>query len=390
MAEDRLLEQDRARNRNRGHDSDFLQRIRAAYRRSASGQVHTDSQIWNMIFDKSAEIHRALLNDEHVDALESPARSNLFYGFDNMFEEFTVSLSTNAEARTLYIGVCTDYLARLAEAVGVARVRTPEGGSPLPRQKPEPAAVEDMIAALSEELGFELDFPNPFPEEFGLVTSRGIASERAIFAVHQAYRLKQLTEQYGSRVVEIGAGLGRTAYYARRMGIADYTIVDLPLTNLSQANFLGRVLSPDAITLFGEPKRTGAVAILPASEMSAVGRFDVLVNVDSLTEMGQDTASGYARAFAAHGKVLLSLNHEANHDRVSALAALRGKSVGRFPSWFRPGYVEEIFLADVKSGLSASITPPPPGPIGESAGRGRGRRWPRWFRQGPPPAVGGR
>ncbi len=54
------------------------------------------------------------------------------------------------------------------------------------------------------------------------------------------------------RVLEIGAGLGRTAYYAWRAGIRHYTIVDVPLTAVAQADFLGRTLGPEALTLAGE------------------------------------------------------------------------------------------------------------------------------------------
>jgi hypothetical protein len=201
--------------------------------------------------------------------------------------------------------------------------------------------IEDVLNKIDKLIGTTLTFPNPFPDEFGLPTSRGIATYRAIHALYQAWRIKQLAEEYGGRVLEVGGGLGRTAYYCYLMGITDYTIIDLPMTNVSQANFLGRVLSPNRISLFGEEQNPGAIRIIPISQIDAIDRFDIMVNVDSLTEMGRRTMAGYVGVLTEKGKVLWSVNHEANEYTVASLPGLR--PVGRFPYWMRPGYVEEIF-----------------------------------------------
>jgi hypothetical protein len=101
--------------------------------------------------------------------------------------------------------------------------------------------------------------------------------------LYQAWRLKQLSEQYGVRVLEVGAGLGRTAYYACRLSVESYTIIDLPFTNLSQANFL---------SLYNESHTKRAIRILPISEMETFDDFDIFANVDSLTEMGKASSLG--------------------------------------------------------------------------------------------------
>ncbi len=54
------------------------------------------------------------------------------------------------------------------------------------------------------------------------------------------------------RALEIGGGLGHTAYYAWRSSVTHYSTVDLPMTAVAQAGFLGRALGCDAISLFGE------------------------------------------------------------------------------------------------------------------------------------------
>jgi len=54
-------------------------------------------------------------------------------------------------------------------------------------------------------------------------------------------------------VLEIGPGLGYTVVYADRLGIKDYTVVDLPMTNVAQAYFIGRSVGEERIVLEGEP-----------------------------------------------------------------------------------------------------------------------------------------
>src|SRR5207237_2562341 len=127
----------------------------------------------------------------------------------------------------------------------------------------------------------------PFKDERGIESSRGVISYRAVEALYQAWRVAELLEaDNGSgRVVEIGAGLGRNAYYARTFGIHDYTLVDLPLTGISQAYFLGRTLGPHAILLHGEnaPDARSRIKILPPHAfLNDDDRYDLALNVDSL------------------------------------------------------------------------------------------------------------
>ena len=85
-----------------------------------------------------------------------------------------------------------------------------------------------MLDRIEDELQLQLSFPAPFAGERGIESSRGLIAYRAVDALYQAWRVAQLLPGAG-RVVEIGAGLGRTAYYARLFGIDDYTLVVVPL-----------------------------------------------------------------------------------------------------------------------------------------------------------------
>ena len=74
--------------------------------------------------------------------------------------------------------------------------------------------------------------------------------------------------------MEIGAGMGRTAYYMCKFGLSDYTIVDLPMSNVAQAAFLSRVMGEDQISLAGED-RSANVRILPPLRSSLKTQTDM-------------------------------------------------------------------------------------------------------------------
>jgi hypothetical protein len=149
-----------------------------------------------------------------------------------------------------------------------------------------------------------------------------------------------------ARIVEVGAGLGRTAFYAATFGLHNYTIVDLPLSSVAQGYFLGRTLGPDAVCLYKE-RRSGIAILPPSAFLNSDDRYDLALNADSLTELDLDTASAYCETFRDRTDVLLSINTEANPFTVHKVyAAIARPAVSRAPYWMREGYVEEIFVND--------------------------------------------
>jgi hypothetical protein len=114
-----------------------------------------------------------------------------------------------------------DCLARLAEAVGTVRLEHPEAP-----HTGKIHDVEELLIGLDSVWNFRVQFPNLFSGEIGLHTERGVASFRAIQALYQAWRIFQMVgKRPSAKVLEIGAGLGRTAYFARQFGVENYTIM---------------------------------------------------------------------------------------------------------------------------------------------------------------------
>jgi hypothetical protein len=232
------------------------------------------------------------------------------------------------------------FLVKVAIGTGALRCPYPEAG-----QAPPQISTEDILKNLDHRFGFVVDFPNIFKFDCGLHTSRGVASYRAIQSLYQAWQTRQLAAHVGGfRILEIGAGLGRNAYYAKKFGLEHYTIVDIPTTQLAQGYYLSRVMDEDHVSLCGEPDRNVRLRS-PAWLRQTPETFDVVVNADSLTEMDRDQAMEYVNFARARSRAMLSINHEFNPFTVAELFEQTGDiAVTRAQYWARPGYVEEVYL----------------------------------------------
>jgi hypothetical protein len=322
-------------------DLNLIARIVAAYRAANDTALGSNDSYWLQSFsDFKRPVHDALMsrNAEAAVApmLRDPASNMLFYGFDNLTSSTNPPASTWGDPHHLPM---YDDLLRLAEAIGALPLENPE--TPYSDLAPD---TEVILRTLDAAFGFTVKFPNPYPREIGLATSRGVASYRAVQALYQASRVAELApDPSTAKVVEIGGGLGRTPYCAYQFGLRDYTLIDLPMTNVAQAYFLGRVLGPDAISLFGESRR-GIQILPPAGFLEATDHYHIALNVDSLPEMAPETAIDYCKKMISRADVFLSINHEFNAQTVRGIYAdLKLRAVSRTPYWLRRGYVEEVF-----------------------------------------------
>jgi len=323
----------------------LVERLLASYRRTFK-KAHYGS-MWGTIFEQNhLPIHQVFMAGSVAEAeriLRDPATTQLHHGFDTTVADFTKRLmASEATARDL-AKTCKMKLLTLGDALGVTSVDNPESYCAYPEPAPAPE-TDELLDRIERALGFRIDFPNPFPNEFGLATKRGIAGYRAINALYQAYRIKTLVARIRNpRILEIGGGTGRTAYYAHKLGFKNYSIVDLPFTAISQGYFLGRTLGPASIAVDGDPETSDTVKLYaPETFFASRERYDLIVNVDSLTEMGWETASAYWKAIRSRAARFLSINHESNEFTVRQLPGFAPQT--RYPYWMRRGYVEELCL----------------------------------------------
>jgi hypothetical protein len=318
------------------NDESLIGRIVAAYIKAMDTPISGTNSVWldGYLVDSRQRVHDQLMGtvEGAKSLLRDPGKSDLLYGFEDNCVSQTVAM--NAISTESLLATCYECIYRLAEAIGCIRIRKPEILTPAPE-------INDLLERLDDALGFRVEFPNPYPGETGLKTDRGIVTYRAAHAIYQAWRLKRYVEGISNpSVVEIGAGSGRTGYYARKLGILDYTIVDLPLTCVASANFLGRTLGEDALKLYGEESSSDLKIVPPEAFFQSDKLFDVFLNVDSLTEMAKETAAAYVDHANRRSNRFISINHEMNYFTVKEL-------IGSVPSirflyWLRPGYVEEV------------------------------------------------
>ncbi len=243
----------------------------------------------------------------------------------------------------------------LAEAVGVRGIQNPEGAvNPMPKVNESMGNITpNMLMSLIQkaiginfqmDAGFDGNKKDGIPSAYGFITARHC---------YYLLLLKRILEQFPSRktsIIEIGAGAGILGYFLDRCGYKDYTIIDLARTNAVQAYFLSKNLPDREIILSGEvdhpfsSKYDDTIRIYHVNDFAKVPiyHFDLMVNMDGLTEMPIEDAKGYINSDCAFE--FLSVNHEQNDFRAIEIYNPELKILKhRYPFHARPGYVEELY-----------------------------------------------
>lgn len=331
-------------------DFNLVNRIIAAYQ--LAEKKHLGNSMWQMFYDqKLYNIHNVFQSGNFTQAasiLRNPGQTELFYGIDNL------CCSLLPQQRT-YDGLVEsashslDCLVRFGEAIGAIKLDNVEQHHAGFFRK---WYANEVLSNIETKLGISINFPNIYADEIGIYTDRGVASYRAIQAIYQAYLIKELLKGIANpRVLEIGAGLGRTAYYCKQFGIEDYTIIDIPMTALASSYFLGRTLGEDQMILLGESldNSENKIKILtPDQFLNDASHYDLIVNVDSLTEIDINTIKIYLNKIQEISPMFLSINHESNKYSVFELLSVSQnvEKLQRYPYWMRLGYVEELYTFD--------------------------------------------
>ncbi len=310
------------------------------------------ASMWDAQEADRAELNRAIeAGDAHA---MSTAFRSLFAGtaLDGMSHGNSLFAD---EARSPYekgyFGRRTlDCLLSLAEAVGTA---------PLPsygQRRIEDYAAHLMadhgalLAATEDALGFSLEMPvagGPMTIDIG---GKMVAPDSLRHA-YVAWRARQLVGQ-DAPVLEIGGGYGILALLAHRAGIRNWTIIDLPFVGCIQLGYLANALGENAVGRAGDAEHAITIAAPEAIHTLPDDGLGLVVNCDSLPEMGRETALAYVREIKRTAPLFLSINQEAGREhngvpqnRVGELVETVGgfRRVYRFRHWMEQGYAEELY-----------------------------------------------
>ena len=297
---------------------------------------------WSEIFDSyQSEAVSSLRNKDTkklLKLLRNPLKNNLQYGFDNLSKV----LQSPFRIETLYeVKSTADHFVALAEFLNFQKYISPEGlVSPIKKKLDVNALVKEIVQKYFPD---NFTFPNPYLGEKGIFTPYGIASLRVPAAIYQAIQVRK----FGDNICEIGPGLGRTAYFAKLLGAKIYTLVDLPISSLSQGYFLGSSLPNEAFCFNGQNIKIndGFKFHQPKNFIKCRDKYDVVLNVDSLTEIGFDTARDYLKNLIGKSEFFFSINHEGNEFCIKDIISEfpNYKLISKCRSWVRQGYVEELY-----------------------------------------------
>lgn len=319
-------------------DDALIKKIIRAYQRSL---VHFSNNVGDMwsgsLWSCKEEIHQALSDGNGPKVqnfLRNPTTNYLLWGFEDMALPHK---NPSKEYLETYTREVYDSLLQFVVILGLVRVPNPESTMHNNFQY----EANNLLDYISDALGLKLQFPNPYPGEVGIPTKCGIVSYRAVQALYQAYLISKLLgkNRTSMRVMEIGAGLGRTAYFCRKLGIREYTIIDIPMSNVAQAYFLGRTVGENDICLEAEEMRD--IKVYPTYLLDKTRQYDLILNVDSFTEMDEYSQQAYWEYIQTHTNIFLSINHEANKHTVKEYYSDSMYKIERKLCPMRRGYVEE-------------------------------------------------
>jgi hypothetical protein len=337
-----------------GRSSQAAERVVEAYHAVMRAPQAAAPSMWAAIEAQHADFFTAVRTRDLTTVQETLGRlfhTSLIWGLGRVHPLIPVHIRSG-QPEGFQIQV-TDALVSLAEATGVSRITSIEQQGIATHLASLHVDITALLKGVIERTGLEVEMPETGGNYGCVVAGRRVSIDTLVHA-YTAYRLQQLGIGPNKRIVEIGGGYGCLAYVCQRNGYADYMIVDLPWVNLIQGYMLIMSLPPGSVSLFGE--EDGPVRVRPFWEFATLTdrSVDVVINTDSLPEIGEETARRYIADIARVARgCFLSINQEAMAEyagvgrqlHVNSLAARepRLRLLHRHRYWMREGYVEELF-----------------------------------------------
>ncbi len=334
-----------------------VRRVIAAYQKACENNVEAAGCMWTEIESRQKTFTDAMVKGD-VDAVASILKcmfqTEIIWGLGKYDTPLLEDVRTNPHQSHVQLRI-TDALISLAQAVAAYPVGSIEQQGIANFLNTLKADLPQVFNRIQEKTGLDVSSPRVGGAYGALIDGRFVTIDGLLHG-YSLHRLVQLGMTQQSKVVEIGGGFGCLAELVIRAGYRDYTIIDLPWVNAIQGYYTLMSCDPDHVSLYGE-NNGGSLRILPFWEFEKIAdrSIDLLLNCDSLPEMGNATATGYIREI---GRVLrgsfLSINQEAeannagfgNQNNVPAIVAQVGglKRIARSLYWMRQGYVEELYV----------------------------------------------
>jgi len=302
----------------------MIDRITSIYRKNIESESR--DHIWDWCFSNSAKSEITASN------LDDMANNHLGFGYFGIG-----SAEVDKEA-----------LIKLARSLGIFKVKNPEGGIHT-NVDYDQLSNSDILLKIEDKIGFNISLPPFIGNRKVLMTDRGIITDRHCAYLWIVKRIIELLPDRNSAIIEIGGGLGLLGYFLDKVGYKDYTVIDLANANAIQTYFLSQNLPEREMILSSESndpydiKHRESLKLLHSTDFHNIpkDRFNIMINIDGMTEMGIETARGYMSSDCA--PIFLSINHEVNAYKIIDIYKPFWELKYRYPFWIRDGYVEELF-----------------------------------------------
>lgn len=339
-------------------DVEIAGRLLAAYARAMAdappATAHT-YDVWSYIRKRQAKYFEVLEAKDPARLAQylcNMSRHDATHGTVQGDDEYRKIIKSPGYKRYISL-MAKDKLVSLAEAIGAIPIENPEQGIWGKSLSQDP---DEIIARIEAMLKMDIAPPNFDGGLLKLETAHGRFNERDCNALYTAWLLRNITAELAApRLCEIGGGVGRVAYWSNRLGLRDYTIIDLPHINVLQGFYLCKALPDVDVRLYGEASTGRSLSVMPdfAIAQLADNDFDLVLNQDSFPEIHGDVVRNYLRWIHSAGRKFISINHESRPFSVSAenqisVPELVGEVGGfqrlmRSQYWLRKGYVIELY-----------------------------------------------
>lgn len=348
-----------------GEDVLIAERLLISYHKATKDEEDVikkpEKDVWEVLREVKHKEFIQLLHDNDPKALAghlcNMSKYDITFGLSQGSYDYNQN-TTNDQYRRTSSAFFKDKLVSLGEALGCLPMECPELGK---WGENLYINTDELIEKIENILGVDITPPSISGGLFGISTKKGILHFRDINSIYTAWRIRELTKDINNPAVcEIGAGTGRTAYYCIKMGINNFTIIDLPYVSILSGYYLLKSYPDKKIVLYGEKadEKSDSIKVYPYWCFNNIPDkyFDLTFNQDSFPEIEHDVVIAYLKQIKRNTKkYFLSINQESRSPKakfgtvqlvVSELIKESADSyerVYRFPYWIREGYVEELY-----------------------------------------------
>ena len=268
----------------------------------------------------------------------------------------TELLKRSRKYRNLVAKITRRRIEATLEAQGYKSILNPEQGQ---WEEISEGELERMLSNFEKDLGFSLSLPNIFSGLFEVSLGPNRLNQVDLMSLNSALTVRKfMSDKSIKRIVEIGGGSGRFAYFCLKLGLGPIYIIDLPHVLILQYWYLTKALPASKIRFNHSLDASSAdIVLVPNSKMKSIDpkQMEMIFNQDSFAEMPLDIVKQYLDWIALNkSSLIFSINHESKpylshngEQQINVFEVLssdnRFELLSRELDWVRRGYVKSIF-----------------------------------------------